>query len=83
MLAGVCLGPDDLLYACGQRGVVLRGRGRHWSVVEHTDTSEDLWSVCAFQGRVFAVSTRMLYEVTGTALRRVEYAAIARHRSTI
>jgi hypothetical protein len=72
VLASVCLGPDDLVYACGQRGVILRGRGRHWSVVEHTDASDDLWSVCAFQGRVFAVSTRLLYEVTGTSLRTVE-----------
>jgi hypothetical protein len=72
VLAGVCLGPDDLLYACGQRGVVLRGRGHVWTVVEHTETSDDLWSVCAFQGRVFAASARVLYEVTGSSLRKVE-----------
>lgn len=71
-LASVCLGPDNLLYACGQRGVILRGRGHRWSMVEQSDTSDDLWSVCTFQGRVFAASTRMLYEVTANSLRKVE-----------
>ncbi len=66
---------------CGQRGVILRGRGHRWSMVGQSDTSDDLWSVCTFSGRVFAASTRMLYEVTANSLRKVEIRKIVRRRS--
>jgi hypothetical protein len=73
VLSGICRGPDDLLYACGQKGVILRGRKHEWTVVEHDVTKEDLWGICTFQGRVFVTSTHFLYELKGNTLETVRF----------
>lgn len=73
VLSGICRGPDDLLYACGQKGMILRGRKHEWTVVEHDETKEDLWSICTFQGRVFLTSTHFLYELKGDKLEAVRF----------
>jgi hypothetical protein len=73
VIAGICRGPDDILYACGQKGLVLRGRKHQWAVVEHGVTNEDLWGICSFQGRVFLTSTRFLYELIGDKLETVSF----------
>jgi hypothetical protein len=71
VLSGICRGPDGLLYACGQKGVVLRGREHKWTVIDHGVTNEDLWDIRAFQGRVFLTSTHFLYELNGNSLETV------------
>jgi len=73
VLSGICRGPNDLLYACGQKGVILCGRAHEWSIVEQDVTKEDLWSVCTFQGRVFLTSTHFLYELKGNKLVTVRF----------
>ncbi len=73
VLSGICRGPDDLLYTCGQQGVILRGRGHEWTVIEHGVTTEDLWDICTFQGRIFLTSTHFLYELKGNTLDTVNF----------
>ena len=73
VLSGICRGPDDLLYACGQQGVILRGRAHEWTIIEHGVTTEDLWDICTFQGRVFLSSTHFLYELKGNTLETVSF----------
>lgn len=73
VLSGICRGPDNQLFACGQKGVILRGREHGWAVVEHGVTNEDLWDVCTFQGRVFFASTHFLYELNGDTLETVRF----------
>ncbi len=74
ILTSVCLAPDGFAYACGQQGILLRGRDDAWSVIDHGVTTENLWDVHAFQGRVFVASVRFLYELKGETLERVRFA---------
>ena len=73
VLSGICRGPDDLLYACGQQGIILRGRGHEWKVIEQDVTTEDFWDICAFQGHVFLTSTHFLYELKGDTLEAINF----------
>lgn len=73
VLSGICRGPNDLLYSCGQKGVILSGRKHEWKVIEHGVTEEDLWDVCTFQDRVFVTSTHFLFELKGDRLETVSF----------
>src|ERR1035437_4325150 len=44
---------DDLAYACGQAGVLLRGRGDGWEQIDHGATEDDLWDAELYGGRIF------------------------------
>jgi hypothetical protein len=71
VLTGVCVRPDGLAVACGQRGTVLRGQGDNWVPVNHEVTTENFWGVACYDGRVLLSSTHFLYQMEGDSLRRV------------
>jgi len=73
VLSAVCRGPDDLVYACGQRGLILCGREHEWKVVEQDQTTEDFWDICTFQERIFLTSTHFLYELKDSTLETVTF----------
>ena len=35
----------NLVYACGQKGVLLVGKGDEWTEIKHTATEDDLWGI--------------------------------------
>jgi hypothetical protein len=53
----------DLAYAVGQRGVLLRGCGDAWEVVDHGMTEEDFWGLEWFQEKVYMSSTKAVYRL--------------------
>ncbi len=75
ILTSVCCAPDGFVYVCGQKGIILRGRQNQWVSVDHGDTTEDLWDIHSFLGRIFVTSTRFLYELKGDRLARVRFGA--------
>jgi hypothetical protein len=54
-LNAVCCAPDGLAYAVGDGGVMVRGRGDKWEVLD-TQRQENLMDVAEFGGTVFVVS---------------------------
>lgn len=56
----------ELAYAVGQRGVLLRGAGDTWEVVDHQSTEEDLWSVEWFHDELYVASDRAVYRLTAS-----------------
>ncbi len=69
VLANVCCGGDGAVYACGRRGLLLRGRQGAWEAIEHESTIEDLWGLAWFADRLWLASTRALYTLDGDGLR--------------
>ncbi|MGE0797082.1 MAG: hypothetical protein AB7G13_24790 [Lautropia sp.] len=59
---------DGNVYACGQSGVLLRGRDDRWEIIGEGHTSEDLWGLEFFAGKLYAASLRLLYVFDGAAL---------------
>jgi hypothetical protein len=64
---------DGFAYACGQNGLLLRGRGDRWTVIDHDATEEDLWGMEWFGGKLFVSSTSFVYELSGGLLNLVDF----------
>ncbi|WP_200957304.1 hypothetical protein [Lysobacter sp. Root690] len=77
VLSGICCGGDGLVYACGQSGTLLRGRGREWEALNTEGLTDDFWDVRWYKGRVYVASTSSLYALYGDALVPVEFGADA------
>lgn len=65
--------PDGFVYACGQLGTLLRGRGDQWEVIEHDSTTEDLWGMEIFNGEVYVSSTHFVYRLVDGKLKAVDF----------
>ncbi|MGH2624519.1 MAG: hypothetical protein ACRDE7_12690, partial [Sphingobacterium sp.] len=52
---------SDVTYACGQKGVLLRGRGDAWDIVRHEETEDDFWGLEWFLGRLYLATHGELF----------------------
>lgn len=52
---------SDLVYAAGQKGVLLRGNGDVWEQVEQKTTIKDFWGMEWFRDRLFVCSDDAVY----------------------
>jgi hypothetical protein len=64
---------DGFVYACGQLGTLLRGRGEQWEVIEHESMSDDLWGLEIFNGDVYVSSTHFVYRLEDGKLIPVDF----------
>lgn len=76
IIVALAAGADGVVYGCGRKGLVLRGRGDKWDVVVHGDTLDDLWSVVWFQGHAYFASMRALYRLDGDHLVPVDVSPV-------
>ncbi len=58
-----CIQPD-LVYVAGQNGIILRGAGQKWQIVDQEVTDEDLWSIEYFNQEVFFASDSKLFKLS-------------------
>lgn len=72
IIVALAAGADGLLYGCGRRGLILRGRGDKWEAVVHDDSVDDLWSVAWFQGHAYFSSMRSIFRLDGDHLTPVD-----------
>lgn len=56
VLVDLCCGDDGHVYACGRNGVLVRGRGDLWEVVDLAGFSEDLWSLAWYKGKLYVAT---------------------------
>lgn len=68
LLTRVFCAPGGTVYACGQRGMLLRGSKSIWEVVEHRSTQEDLWDLQWFEGKLYLSTTSLVYTLEKDAL---------------
>ncbi|WP_250455999.1 hypothetical protein [Caballeronia sp. ATUFL_M2_KS44] len=62
----------DTVVVCGSRGLVLKGYGDLWEVIQTPSGIEDFWSVESFDGRVFTACSGGVYELIGGTLSPVD-----------
>jgi hypothetical protein len=78
MLNRVRVVKKDLVYACGQRGVLLRGTGDSFETIAHGATRDALWGMEWFKGRLYVSSDDAIYQLTGrTSLQALKLGKIA------
>ena len=64
---------DGYVYACGQVGTLIRGRGSDWDFIDHPWTGEDFWGIECFQGRVYVSTMHFVYELVDGELSLVRF----------
>jgi len=73
VLSGICCAGDGHVYACGQSGTLLRGRGQDWGVLETEGLIDDFWDVRWFMDRLYVASMSALYVLQDDALVAVDF----------
>jgi hypothetical protein len=59
-------------FACGTGGVLLRGAGDRFEVVDHRSTKANLYALEWFGGRLYVASLKTVYRLEGDALLPVD-----------
>lgn len=54
----------DLMFASGQEGLLLRGTGEQWEVIDHGVTDEDLWGLEWYRGSLYVASQTGVFRLT-------------------
>lgn len=77
ILTAICCAPDGYVYAAGQGGVMLKGRGDVWSVVAWEDeVTVDLWDLCWFQDKLYVATMFAIFTLDGARLLPVNHGAM-------
>lgn len=63
---------NDVVYAVGRLGLLLRGRANRWRVLEQ-EVGEDLWGLAWYRGKLWAASMDQLYVLEKDVLVPVEF----------
>lgn len=63
---------DEHVYAVGRLGLVVRGRGSRWKVLEQ-EVSEDLRGLAWYRGKLYAASLTQLYVLEGDQFVPVDF----------
>lgn len=54
---------EDLIFASGQMGTLLRSDGNHWETIEHDAITDDLWGMEWFQGELYLACDSGLFKL--------------------
>jgi hypothetical protein len=72
ILTNLVCGGDGLVYACGRMGLLLRGRGDEWEIIEH-DVRDDLWGLAWFRDRLYLASHHRVLTLRGNTVAAVDF----------
>jgi hypothetical protein len=72
LLQRVVCAPDGVVYACGQHGMILRGRESNWDIVENTLTRETFWGATWFQQKLYLSTMRSLFVLDASGLKAID-----------
>jgi hypothetical protein len=72
-LNAVKCGGDGTVYIGGKGGVLLRGRGDKWSLVELDVTDEDFWDLEWFEGTLYASTMLGVFRLDGDSSSEVDF----------
>jgi hypothetical protein len=71
-LERVLCAPDGNVYAAGQLGTLLKGRGTKWQVVDLGDFRETIWDICWFKERLYIGASRNLLVLDASGATKVD-----------
>ncbi|APP76959.1 WD40/YVTN/BNR-like repeat-containing protein [Xanthomonas vesicatoria] len=57
---------EDLVFACGQQGILLRNNGGGWKTIAQDVTTDDLWGMEWFQQELYVACDRGLFKLDNT-----------------
>lgn len=72
-LTSVLCAADGWVYAAGHHGVLLKGRGDQWALIEHGATDDSIWDLAWFQDVLYASTLNHVYRLQGGVLVPVDF----------
>jgi hypothetical protein len=63
ILTSIICDEDGEIFACGQRGVILRGTKNSLKPLDLEGVADDFWSIVKFRGDIYVCSTIALYKI--------------------
>lgn len=72
-LTSVKCAPNGVVYVAGHRGVLLQGRNNLWSVVDHSETSDDIWDLEWFMDGLYVSTMSNVYRLENSRLEPVNF----------
>jgi hypothetical protein len=73
ILTNVCCAGDKSVYVCGRLGMLIRGRGQRWEVIEHESTQDDFWGIAWLGDRLYLSTMRGVYSLKDKILEPVDF----------
>ena len=67
-LSNIRCGSDGVCYACGDSGLLLKGRGDSWSIVGDLEVDKNYWGLDIFQGEVYLSHSRGIDRLDGNEI---------------
>lgn len=64
---------DDVVYAAGYKGMLIRGRGDSWQIVEQDVIDDDIWDIEWFSNCLFLSTLQGVYRLDGNRLVEVDF----------
>ncbi|WP_336686798.1 hypothetical protein [Chryseobacterium bernardetii] len=62
---------DGLIYGCGMAGIIIKGRGNQWEVIE--TEHEDLWGIIEFNNTIYVSSLYAVYKLVDKELIPIDF----------
>lgn len=70
----VCVPSEDIVYACGQKGILLKGFSDKWEVLEHDIVVDQFWGMEWFAGFLWLATDNAVYRLTGAGnLEKIDF----------
>lgn len=73
----LCAHPSGIVYGCGLAGLIVRGAGNVWSVLDQGAFDLNLYSIAVHEERVFVATNYSVLELQGDQLYAVNFGADA------
>jgi hypothetical protein len=64
---------DKKVYIAGKGGLLIRGRGETWQVIEHDTTTDDIWDIEWFEGHLYVSTMHGVYRLKDDSLEPIDF----------
>ncbi|MCF7223508.1 hypothetical protein [Marilutibacter chinensis] len=68
----LCAG-DGVVYASGRKGLLLRGRGDAWDIIDHQSMIDDIWDLAWYQDKLYLSTMYGLFTLDQDKLLPVDF----------
>jgi hypothetical protein len=64
---------DGTVYIAGHNGILIRGGGSAWEIIDHKETKDDIWDIEWFDGQLYVSTMHAVYRLIGDNLEAVDF----------
>jgi len=64
---------NEVAYACGRKGTLLRGRHDEWETIKLKTITDDIWSLCWYRNTLYFATNDAVYMLKENSANRVSF----------